>query len=284
MPSSWAELLRSARLERPRRVAHELRLVRRAFRNWPVVALTGALWKYLPLPRREVVIKSRKGARLVVPLAKGAGAVYPALEVFAFSDYDCGWQFEDAPHIIDIGANVGAFTLWLAERYAGIKGSCYEPDPDAFAYLRRNVAGLDIVSHCEAVGDRTGTALLFRPLPCGGTSSLRHAGGRVLEDAVRVPIVSFDQIMASIREPVALVKIDCEGSEYDIVLESRPESWRFVRRVVIEYHHVEGLEPQTLVERLGPLGFALVCERKRLAGLGMYWFSRERNEADETGI
>jgi FkbM family methyltransferase len=253
---------------------HELSLVRRAFRNWPVVALASVLWKYLPLPAHEIRLDSRSGARFVAPLGRDAGAVYPALDIFAFSAYDCDWTLEEAPYVIDIGANIGAFTLWLAERYPDVRGSCYEPDPDAFTYLRRNVEGVDVVARSEAVADRSGTARLLRPSPSGGKSSLRTANGRGDENAVDVRVVSFDEVMAQVDEPVALVKMDCEGSEYDIVLESRPESWRFVRRVVIEYHPVEELGPTALVERLTAHGFVLVCERERVPGEGTYWFAR----------
>jgi FkbM family methyltransferase len=255
------------------RLVRELNLVRKAFRNWPVVAFAGALWRYLPLPPRDIVIASRNGARLISPLDRKAGALYPALDIFAFSAYDCDWRLEEAPFVIDVGAHIGAFALWLAERYPGLRGACYEPDPAAFSYLERNVRGLDVVPRRQAVTSRTGTAPLFRPSPGGGTSSLR-AGSSSHPDAVPVPIVSFDELMDEIEEPVALVKLDCEGSEYDIVVESDPSSWRSVRRVVVEYHPVVEFEPRTLVDRLSALGFLLVQERRRFVEQGTYWFSR----------
>jgi FkbM family methyltransferase len=258
-----------------RRLAGELRLIRAAFANWPVVALAGLLWKHLPLPRHELVVKSRGGARFAVPLFHDAGALYPALEIFAFSAYDIGWQLEDRPYVIDIGANVGAFTLWLAERAPGLRGSCHEPDPDAFSYMERNVAGLDVAARREAVAASSGTAVLFRPSPAGGTSSLLPPAGPVPAQTVEVPTVSFDEVMADVDHAVALLKLDCEGSEYDIVLGSRPESWRLVQRVVIEYHPVADVDSAALAERLRELGFALLRDRQVGRGLGIYWFSRD---------
>jgi hypothetical protein len=58
------------------------------------------------------------------------------------------------------------------------------------------------------------------------------------------------------------------------VLDSRPESWQPVQRVVMEYHPVKGREPSMLVERLRSFGFSLVRERRDEKALGMYWFSR----------
>ena len=258
-----------------RRLARDLFLVRKAFDNWPVVALAGTLWKHLPLPRSELVVKSRRGARLTVPLTREAGALYPALEIFAFSVYEAGWKLEDRPYSVDIGANVGAFTLWLRETYPGLRGICYEPDPEAFSYLERNLKGSEIRARNAAVAERSGTAVLSRPSPCGGTSSLGIQKERLRGSDVQVPVVAFDEVMAKVEEPVSLVKLDCEGSEYEIVLESQPESWQAVRRVVIEYHPSGDVEPIALVRRLRLLGFSLVKERQDAVGLGMYWFSRD---------
>lgn len=273
------DLTRALRLERPLRLTRELKLVRNAFRNWPAVAVTGLLWRHLPLPRREIVLESRNGSRFVVPLDRKAGALYPPLDIFAFSAYHADWQLEDEPYIIDVGAHVGAFTLWLAERYPGIRGACYEPDAAAFSYLERNVSGLRVDIHREAVAAHSGTARLFRPEPGGGASSLRAGGDGHAESAVSVPVVSFDDLIEETNSPVALVKLDCEGSEYEIVLESDPESWRLVQRVVIEFHDVADAEPGALVQRLGALGFSLVQERSRFLGEGTYWFSRPSADA-----
>jgi FkbM family methyltransferase len=256
------------------RLARELRLVRRAFRNWVRVAFAGALWRYLPLPRRDLVLESRNGTSFVAPLDRKAGALYPALEVFAFSAYDCEWDLGDSPFVVDIGAHIGAFVLWLAERYRGLTAVCYEPDPETVAYLERNVRALDVALHRQAVSDRGGVLPLVRPLPAGGTSSLRIAAGDLRSSVVEVSVVSFDDVMGGIPRPVALLKLDCEGSEYDIVLKSDPQSWRDVHRVVIEYHPVPRLEPRSLVERLEGLGFELVQQTAAGGGVGTYWLSR----------
>lgn len=265
--------LDSAPLKRPRRLVRELRLLRRAFENWLVVGITGALWKFVPLPPRELRVKSRRGAALVVPLARDAGALYTTLEVFAFLEYDAPWQLEERPHVIDVGANVGAFTVWLAEQYPGITGACFEPNPDAYSYLLRNVDDLAVVPRPQAVAAETVQATLVRPAPSAGTSSLLGspgAGG----SAITVPVVAFDELMADVQQPVSLLKLDCEGSEYDIVLRSSRESWQNVRRIVMEYHPVNGHAPDELLAKLRETGFALMQERRVAPSFGIFWLSK----------
>lgn len=253
-------------MQRLLRLAHELRLLKQAFRNWPSVAIAGLLWRHLPLPQRDLTIVSRRGTRLVVPLGERAGALHPVLQVFAFSAYAHDWRLEGEPCVVDIGAHVGAFTLWLAESYPSLRAVCFEPDPDAFRYLVRNTRGLAARPLRRAVGSSTRTGRLERPIPGGGVSALT---GAAPANAVTVEVESFEEVMAGLGD-VALLKLDCEGCEYEVVLDSPDHSWERVRRVVLEYHACRQHEPQELVDRLGSLGLSLVGAD----GVDSYWFAR----------
>ena len=252
-----------------RRLARDLTLVRRAFRNWRSVASAGLLWRHLPLPRRELTVVTRGGTRIAVPLGRAAGALYPVLEVFAFSEYAFDWRLEDDPCIVDVGAHVGAFTLWLAERYPSLRAVCFEPDPEAYRYLERNTQRIAATLQRRAVGASSGTAMLRRPIAGGGISTLRTAAHG---DDVAVEVVSLEQVLAPLAD-VSLLKLDCEGSEYELVLDTPDGCWGRVRRVVLEYHPLPEREPSSLVDRLGSVGLRLVrAEPKN--GVGTYWFSR----------
>ena len=251
------------------RLARELKLLRRAFRNWLLVALAGLLWRHLRFPRRDLTIVTRGGTRIVVPLGSKAGALYPVLEIFAFSEYAHDWRLEDEPCVVDIGAHVGAFTLWLAERYPQLRAVCFEPDPDAYRYLARNTERIAATLHRQAVGATAGTSTLRRPIAGGGVSTLQAIGDG---DELAVDVVSLEDVLAPLPD-VSLVKLDCEGCEYELVLDTPAASWARVRRVVLEYHAIPGHEPAELIDRLGSLGLDLVrAEPKN--GVGTYWFAR----------
>ena len=55
-------------------------------------------------------------------------------EVYDFPDLD----INDGDTVIDIGANIGLFTLWVLSR-AKCRVTCFEPNPEAFALLEHNV-------------------------------------------------------------------------------------------------------------------------------------------------
>src|SRR5262249_27770417 len=70
-------------------------------------------------------------------------------------------------HIIDIGANIGALTtLWSAGR-PDLHLWAYEPNPDSYATLRRNVEANHLSAHtyAEAVGREAGELALWVDVP-----------------------------------------------------------------------------------------------------------------------
>jgi FkbM family methyltransferase len=157
--------------------------------------------------------------------------------------------------VIDIGANIGVFSLW-AERRGAIVRAAYEPGPDAFAALQRNVVGrrVDVV-HAAVVGAATnGSIDLF----LHGERSTRNTvlgreigSGEDLTQRVSVPAVPISDVLA---EPCDLLKIDCEGAEFDIFAAATDEDLRRAARVVLEFHRLVG-DPETLIERLRDAGF-----------------------------
>jgi FkbM family methyltransferase len=255
----------------------QARAVRAAFRRYPIVIALGLLWKHLPLPAAEKVLETRRGTRLIVPLVRDAGALHAALEVFAFGAYANEWTLEEQPLVVDVGGNIGAFPLWLAESYPDVRGIAFEPDPDAFPFLKRNLAlnGNAVEPRQAAVSHRSGESVLFREFPGAGVSSLhRDVEERTYRDSVAVDVVGFDELVEEIDDDINLLKLDCEGSEYEIVQRSRPESWRRVQRVVVEYHPVQGRSSSELKSRFAELGLRVVKRDVLNPAAGILWLSR----------
>jgi FkbM family methyltransferase len=113
--------------------------------------------------------------------------------------------------VIDVGANIGYFTLLLA-RLVGEKGRviAIEPDPENFALLQKNVAAngyRNVILMRNAVSNAPGTARLYRSLRSGGQHSLAPA---TADSWVDVETVRLDDVA---RGAVAFIKIDVEGAE-----------------------------------------------------------------------
>ena len=122
----------------------------------------------------------------------------------------------------DVGANVGFFSL-VAARLVGPGGHVYafEPVASIAESIRANAARnrfRNVTVLAVAVGSESGTAeLLMSRHPGGATLSVADAPVDVA-GSLRVPTVTIDELVTGGRIlPPAVVKIDVEGAELDVI-------------------------------------------------------------------
>lgn len=116
---------------------------------------------------------------------------------------------------VDIGANIGYFTLLLA-KLVGPEGRviAFEPLPENFHVLQENVAlnaYRNVTLEPRAVMEKPGTVRLYREREhlLTGTASTVHGQGSGLE----VPATSLDVYLRATGKRADFVKIDVEGAE-----------------------------------------------------------------------
>lgn len=226
-----------------------------------------------------------------------------------------GFELRSADTVIDIGANIGMFALWSEPQIPQGRLICIEPNPHALECLKMNISQNDlrnVVIVPTAAGSKIGTLeLVCHP----GWEAFAHSAAvdapwfytkskmgrltrwllqRLLQHAPQAaavkPILVRQMPLAHIMDEheagtVNFLKIDCEGSEFEILRSLDAAHWARIERVVIEYHdfglarnHREliqifcdnGFEAeavQTIVERLTMLVGARV---------GMIWAKKRR--------
>lgn len=119
--------------------------------------------------------------------------------------------------IVDIGANIGLYTLLLA-RLAGPEGRVYsfEPEPELFRALRtnclRNHAANVLTRNC-ALGESTGRVAFYRSVFNGGDNRLGEFGWR--SEAVAVDLVRLDDALPDLH--VDFIKLDVQGYEMSVL-------------------------------------------------------------------
>jgi FkbM family methyltransferase len=163
--------------------------------------------------------------------------------------------------VIDIGAHVGSFAFAIALAFPGASITCYEPSPVANSYLDRNVQRNGLTSRIQtvaaAVGTSAGRAVLHQ-------TEAGSAGATLFSDSPSFPGSSNFEVDVDVVDVAdafkvsggpELVKLDCEGSEYAIVLDSDSSIWSSVRCVLLEYHPVPGHSWTDLETRFEDLGF-----------------------------
>ena len=137
--------------------------------------------------------------------------------------------------IIDVGANLGLYTLLLRSVSARPIIS-FEPQPFLFKLLETNIA-FNRLPCVEARNVACGAQSGRVPFTLGINGSISDgaaAEGAALSDdpdtearrtqqgntVVNVPLVGLDENLARVT-PIALLKIDCEGFEFDILQGAR---------------------------------------------------------------
>lgn len=206
------------------RLATPLR-IRRAFRSWPRV-----LADHVGAARGSYVAELRDGTSFEV--RAGTDDRHVLYEIYVQGIYDAPIGPGDV--VVDIGANIGGFTVLAARR--GARVVAFEPFPANFAALERNVRrnGLQAELAQVAVADAARTAPLVIPddASFSGRYSLHEGRG---EQTIEVRCIPFDEVLAEFALPaIDLLKLDCQGSEYEILFSASPASLQRVRSVIVE--------------------------------------------------
>ena len=219
----------------------------------------------------------RNGAQLMI--TRGVDHV-PILEIFLNEDYGI---IPDDSIVLDLGAHIGVFTIYATTTARNVVVYAYEPHPEFCTVLKENIRlnRRDETVHCfnAAVASETGT----RELYLGGgqfffPTLLGTPNGDSLEHT-EVPCTTLMEIMESNHlEGVDLLKMDCEGAEYEILYSTPPSHLERIAEIRMEYHnldshehHVEGLK------RFFTRSGFTVTHLKPISGTnGTLWAKRDR--------
>lgn len=159
------------------------------------------------------------------------------------------YRFEgmtDVQVVIDIGAYHGSFVRGILSLYPDASIHAFEPNPHSFRRLKQTVpAGHEL--HNKAVAG-TAESILFEVGVVPSCSALvgRKPPQRGASETITVDAVVLPEYILSIGNPVIdILKIDCEGSEAEILesfLKSTHNHLRNIRYITAEWHGQDQLK------------------------------------------
>ncbi|MEU2839659.1 FkbM family methyltransferase [Streptomyces sp. NPDC007076] len=211
-----------------------------------------------------------------------------------------GISLPDGATVVDVGGNIGLFTLFAHYEAKDVRVFTFEPAPPMFELLSQNVAehGVDAklfnigISDAEAEANftfypRSSGMSSFHPDEAEEKHNLRTiiANQQKTEaDAEVAELVSSDELIdvrfeaieftatlrplsAVIREQgierIDLIKIDVQKSERQVIDGIADEDWPKIQQMVLEAHDADG-EVGRLVELLENRGFTVRAEQDEL--------------------
>jgi FkbM family methyltransferase len=162
-------------------------------------------------------------------------------EVFVREWYRIAGMPPENATMLDVGANIGAVTLYWAQRSPSLRVHCYEPNPAAFETLQRNVELNKVNGRATlfpvGVGRSRGTLQLWVDIPTDFSTAYSDAAPEEGARRLEVPVVGIDDAWDRIgRRAVWLLKVDTEGAEADILEGASADFLGAVQNVIIEYH------------------------------------------------
>ncbi len=178
-------------------------------------------------------------------------------------------QFGDAPLVVDLGANAGKFATELLAAYPSAEMLLVEGDPYLVDILRHT---FEKCSRVRLFGGLVGAEacpnarFYLCKVPEGNSVYSRFseswAPGESRE--VQVEMITLPALLELGKcERVDLLKVDIEGSEWDVLLGMTAREAKIIQQISVEFHDFMDpqLRPRTeqCIARLQELGYAVHC-------------------------
>jgi FkbM family methyltransferase len=175
-------------------------------------------------------------------------------EIYRRKDYE-EFDLENYQVMIDVGGHIGAFSVKYSDHADKIIS--YEPNPSTFSLLEKNLyinEVNNVVPLNKALSHRKGEIELY-----SNSTSLRSST-KIKESNTSTKNVKTESLKHSLEKidskENTLLKLDCEGAEFDIIGKTDKETLKKLDAIFIEWHGKAG-NPNKLIERLRSVGFKI---------------------------
>jgi FkbM family methyltransferase len=217
---------------------------------------------------------------------------FGGLELAVIDDYDADTQYiydevfvsqiyhhpemkiAHRPTIMDVGANIGIYTIWAQRRYQPAAIYCYEASPRTFVYLEDNVTRLidgqaTRVSAVNcAVASTSGQKLvLHQATSISGISTLLDPGAVnwIAQAATDRQLVSHEVTSSTVSAEmesnrlagIDILKIDVEGYFMEVLKGIAARDFARIANIVMEVDYLPetGIKPDDVEDLLKTMGY-----------------------------
>jgi FkbM family methyltransferase len=250
-------------------------------KNWIPFLLT-----YVGVQNRACSFKFRNGMVIKTPDGMSSGTI---MVVFVKNDY--GDPPPENSVVIDIGANIGVYSLFVTQS-KGTRVYAYEPMPENFRFLKENVAlnsmEQRIMPFQYAISGKAekrrlylGESPLHSFLPVSSSpfnAKFSLSAPSTEQESIAVECVSLQQVFEANQIQICdLLKIDCEGAEYDILYNLPEVFFSRIKEIRLEYHnHLHNTlnTGDALAEFLKAKGFQIIMLQRGSPFQGSIWTQR----------
>ncbi len=139
--------------------------------------------------------------------------------------------------VIDIGANIGDSSIYFAINGA-TKVFAVEPFPRSYSSLVKNINLNElrevVVPINAAIKSKKGEITL--PLENGDIGSKAVYNPSYTGTTVQIPTITLDEIFDNVKSVDIILKMDCEGCEYEVIPNMNEYLFDKISAICLEYH------------------------------------------------
>jgi len=170
--------------------------------------------------------------------------------------------------VIDIGANIGDSAIYFA-LCGATKIICLEPFAKNYELAVKNIKQNNFsnkisvqLAGCSGKRDHI---IVDPEYESGGSSILKD-----FQKGIKVPLITLEDVLKECDvnfDESIILKMDCEGCEYDAILSENEKTLQRFSHVMIEYHYGY----KNLKQKMENAGFEVSVTRPNI-----YWYSPDK--------
>ena len=173
--------------------------------------------------------------------------------------------------IVDIGAHVGYFTLFAAKKATEGKIIAFEPSIESFLGFKENIKinnFKNIIQEKTAIAKVKGKQTLYVNDEDAISNTIYKQNKNL--DKEEVECISLQDIFEKYElKKIDFLKMDCEGAEYEIIMNAESSILNKIQKISMEIH--EEIVPYTkeiIIKKLKKHGFNVKLQEK-ISGVKM---------------
>jgi FkbM family methyltransferase len=178
--------------------------------------------------------------------------------------------------VVDIGANVGVFSLFTASQSPNASIYSYEPIKSNYAILQNNIKNNGFLDRIKAYNKGVAAVPGQRRIYVSSSPSHSFTQSFASQESEIIECTTLENLIRDNNlSKIDVLKLNCEGAEYEI-LYSASKALEIVRDIRMEYHILEDeqhrIEPLTAY--LVSIGFSITNINPYCKTDGFLWASR----------
>ena len=163
--------------------------------------------------------------------------------------------------ILDVGANIGLFSVAAKIYFPHACIHAYEPNLDVKKHLDHHASTFGFRAIYEAIGMTNGRCTLSKNQECDTAARVNQ------DEEGNIRITSLSQAIDKYDDKfVDLLKLDCEGYEHQLMEDKGP--WTKCKYLAMEYHLGPDMKAESVCSKIQDLGFEILNTSSRNPVIG----------------